>query len=117
MSHPQDDDDDAVWRALANPVRRRMLDLLRDAPRTTGEIANEVCDLSRYAVMQHLGVLEEAGLVLVRRQGRQRFNHVNPVPIREIYERWVSRFAEIDATALLALRRHVEPKRRGGNDV
>ena len=102
------DGTDAVWRALASPVRRRMLDLLKDGPRTTGDIASRFDDLSRYAVMQHLGVLEEAGLVVVTRRGRERFNHLNPVPIRQIYERWISRYAEMDATKLLALKRHVE---------
>ena len=102
------EDDDAVWRALANPHRRRMLDLLRDGPRTTGDVAGRFADLSRFAVMQHLGVLSDARLVTVRREGRQRWNHLNPVPIREIYERWVSNYAEADASKLLALKRHVE---------
>ena len=58
-------DDEAVWRALANPVRRQILDLLRDGGQTTGTLADAFPDLSRYAVMQHPGVLEEAGLLLV----------------------------------------------------
>jgi DNA-binding transcriptional ArsR family regulator len=106
--------DAPIWRALANPTRRRMLDLLRKQPLTTGSIAKSFPDLSRFAVMQHLSVLEEAGLVLVRRQGRERFNHLNAVPIQEIHERWVSRFAETDAEALLSLRRHLEQE---GRDV
>lgn len=97
-----------VFRALANPVRRRMLDLLRGGPRTTSELAEAFSELSRFAVMQHLKVLEEAGVVVVRRSGRQRFNHLNAVPVREIYERWVSRFAGEQAESLLALQRHVE---------
>ncbi len=104
-----------VFRALASPVRRRMLDLLRDGPRTTGDLAEEFGDLSRFAVMQHLKVLEGAGVVVVRRQGRQRFNHLNAVPVREIYDRWVSRFAGEQAQSLLALQRHVE--RAGGPGV
>jgi DNA-binding transcriptional ArsR family regulator len=107
----REDEDDAFWRALANPQRRRMLDLLKSGPRTTGEVADDFAALSRYAVMQHLGVLEEAGLVVVRREGRQRFNHLNPVPIREVYERWVSRFAGIDATKLVALKTHLEKEK------
>lgn len=99
-----------MWKALANPVRRRILDLLRDGPRTTGALAEVFDDLSRYAVMQHLGVLSEAGLLLVRREGRERFNHLNAVPIQQIHERWVSRFAERDARGMLALRRHLEDK-------
>src|ERR1700758_5559101 len=100
--------DEAVWKALSHPVRREMLDLLRDGPRTTGDLDAHFAGLTRFAVMQHLRVLEGASLVLVRRQGRQRWNHLNAVPISEIHERWVSRFAGRDASALLALREHVE---------
>jgi DNA-binding transcriptional ArsR family regulator len=78
-----------VWKALADPTRRRLLDLLRARPRTTGELAARV-PLSRFAVMKHLGVLARARLVLVRRRGRERWNHLNAVPIRRIYERWLS---------------------------
>lgn len=112
MSGGADRGDDAVWRALANPHRRKILDLLTDGPRTTGEVGERFEDLSRYAVMQHLGVLEEAGLVLVRRKGRERFNHLNPVPIREIYERWVSKFADAEAGALTSLRRHLHSTKK-----
>jgi len=102
--------DEPVWRALSNPTRRRMLDLLRDGPLTTGALAQSFPALSRFAVMQHLSVLEGAGVVVVRRRGRERFNHLNAVPIQQIHERWVSRFAQADAEALLALRRHLEGK-------
>src|SRR5262245_53030712 len=79
----------AVWRALANPVRRQLLDASSAGPRTTGDLAAEVPELSRFAVMQHLGVLTDAGLVVARPRGRHRFNHLNPVPLRRWYERWV----------------------------
>ena len=72
-----------VWRALASPWRRRLLDRLRTAPATTGELAAGLPELSRFAVMQHLAVLTEAGLVLPERRGRDRVNHLNPVPLRE----------------------------------
>ena len=85
-----------------------MLDILRRRPRTTGDLALSFADLSRYAVMQHLRVLEGARLIVVRREGRHRWNHLNPVPIRAIYERWVSRYAEIDAEGLVGLKRHIE---------
>jgi len=78
-----------VWRALASPWRRRILDRLRAGPATTGELAAGLPELSRYAVMQHLAVLVGAGLVLPERRGRDRVNHLNPVPLREWYERWV----------------------------
>ena len=97
-----------VFRALGNPIRRSILDRLREGPRTTGELAAAHPRLSRYAVMQHLGVLVDAGLVVVRRRGRQRFNHLDAVPLREVYERWVGGIAGSSAAELLALRRHVE---------
>lgn len=97
-----------LWRALASPVRRQLLDLLRSAPRTTGELAESIPELSRFAVMQHLEVLTEAGVVLVRRRGRHRYNHLNPVPLREWYERWVQPLAHATAGELLALRRAVD---------
>lgn len=99
---------DPVWKALANPVRRKMLDLLRDEPLTTGDLAAAFGELSRFGVMQHLNVLEEAGLIVVKRVGRQRYNYLNAVPIRQIYERWVSRYEGQWASALIALREGLE---------
>jgi DNA-binding transcriptional ArsR family regulator len=97
-----------VWRALASPWRRRLLDRLRTAPATTGELAAGLPELSRFAVMQHLAVLTEAGLVLPERRGRDRLNHLNPVPLREWYERWVQPLADTGAAELLALKRAAE---------
>jgi DNA-binding transcriptional ArsR family regulator len=97
-----------LWRALASPWRRRVLDLLRDAPATTGELAAWLPELSRFAVMQHLAVLVEAGLVIAERRGRDRVNHLNPVPLREWYERWAQPMADSGAAELLALKRTVE---------
>ena len=81
-------EEEAFWRALANPWRRRILDLLRDGPWTTGELAARLPQVSRFAVMQHLAVLTDAGLVVVERRGRQRFNHVNAAAWRPAGERW-----------------------------
>lgn len=103
-----DDPLEPVWRALANPYRRKMLDMLKDGALTTGDLAAAFPELSRFAVMQHLGVLTEANLVIVQRQGRHRFNYLNAVPIREIYERWVSHYAGHWASALIGLKRAVE---------
>lgn len=100
--------EDAVWRALANGHRRAILDRLRAGPLTTGELAARMPKLSRYAVMQHLGVLEEAGLVLVRREGRQRFNYLNAVPLQRAYERWVTPLAADAARRATALASYVE---------
>ena len=101
--HPAD-----LWRALASPWRRRLMDLLRSGPRSTGDLAGAVPELSRFAVMQHLEVLTTAGLVLVERRGRHRLNHLNPVPLRAWYERWVQPLADTSAADLLALHRVVE---------
>jgi DNA-binding transcriptional ArsR family regulator/uncharacterized protein YndB with AHSA1/START domain len=101
-----------LWRALANPVRRQILDTLRDGPRTTGELAGDVPALSRFAVMQHLDVLTDAGLVVVRRRGRHRFNHLNPVPLRRWYERWVVPLADRTAGEMLSLERALEADER-----
>src|SRR5436190_15275176 len=101
-------DGDELWRARANPLRRRLLDLLRAGPRTTGDLAERFGDLSRFAVMQHLDVLTAAGVVIVERRGRHRYNHLNPVPLRTWYERWVPPAADTDAAALLTLKRAIE---------
>jgi|JI10StandDraft_1071094.scaffolds.fasta_scaffold414494_1 DNA-binding transcriptional ArsR family regulator len=101
------DDLDPVWRALANPLRRQILDLLREHPRTTGEIADALGD-SRFVVMQHLASLREAALVTVEVDGRRRINYLNPVPIQRIYERWVGKYQGDWASALVGLKRSVE---------
>jgi DNA-binding transcriptional ArsR family regulator len=82
-----------VFKALADYRRRQMLDLLRNEPQTTGEICERFKDLDRCTVMQHLGVLEKAELIIVKREGRNRWNYLNPLPIKEIYDRWISRYA------------------------
>ena len=104
----QHDDLDPVWRALANPIRRKMLDILRPGPRTTGDLAAEFPELSRFAVMQHLGVLEEGKLVVRRKSGRRRFNYLNPIPIQQMYQRWVSHYQRPWAESLVALKGELE---------
>jgi len=106
MAH---EDLDHVWRALANPYRRRILDLLRRRPRTTGEVA-EALDENRFMVMQHLNLLREADLVTVEIDGRRRINHLNAVPIQRIYERWVGKYQGDWAAALVGLKQTVETK-------
>lgn len=101
-----------VWKALANPIRRTVLDLLRDGPRTTGDLAEAFPELSRFAIMQHLGVLEEADLVIPRREGRYRYNYLNPVPIQRIHDRWVSRYMRPWTEALVDLRDELERESR-----
>lgn len=99
---------DKVFKSLANPVRRSMLDSLRSGPRTTGELCDAFPQLSRYAVMKHLNVLVASSLVIVRRRGRHRFNHLNPAPIQALHERWITPFAEVWSSRALRLKHHIE---------
>ena len=99
---------DEVWKALANSVRRRMLDVLADGPATTGELASQFPELYRFAVMQHLGVLETADLVVARKVGRRRINHLNPVPIQRISDRWIDFYRCPLAVALVDLKAQLE---------
>jgi DNA-binding transcriptional ArsR family regulator len=93
--------DDAVFKALADSRRRVILDLLKAGPKTTGTLCDHFPDLDRCTVMQHLNVLEHAELVLVKREGRHRWNYLNPLPIKQIHDRWISRYA-VGAVDLLA---------------
>ncbi len=99
---------DEVFRALASPSRRTLLDELhREDGRTLTELTTRL-PLSRYGVMKHLAVLEEAGLVVTRRRGREKLHFLNPIPIRLIHDRWVSKYAEPWASALTELKRDLE---------
>jgi DNA-binding transcriptional ArsR family regulator len=94
MSVPSDkSDDDLVFKALASPVRRRMLDALRAGSVTTGELCDALPDLDRTTVLQHLRVLERAELVTGRRVGRERHLTLAPLPIKRIHDRWISDYA------------------------
>jgi DNA-binding transcriptional ArsR family regulator len=104
--HPPDDLD-RVWAALANPWRRRILDALREGPLSSGEVVERL-DSGRHLVLQHLAVLRESGLVITEKDGRRRINHLNPVPIRLIYQRWVSRYEGAWAEALTGLKADIE---------
>jgi DNA-binding transcriptional ArsR family regulator len=100
--------DDAVFAALADPTRRRLLDRLREA---SGQTLSELCDglqMTRQAVTKHLAILEAANLVATRRQGREKLHYLNPVPIQEIGERWIAKFQERQLTALSALKAALE---------
>jgi DNA-binding transcriptional ArsR family regulator len=109
----QREDLEPVWRALASPHRRAILDLLRDGPMTTGDLAAKFPSHSRFAVMQHLLVLERGGLVTRRRDGRMKFNYLNPIPIQQIYDRWVSRYQQPWAEALISLKGELESSAAG----
>ncbi|OGD45340.1 transcriptional regulator [Candidatus Bathyarchaeota archaeon RBG_16_57_9] len=102
------DRQERVFKALADSRRREILDLLKDQPRTTGEICSRFPGLDRCTVMQHLGVLDEAGLIIVRREGRFRWNYLNVVPIREVYDRWISPYASMSVELLTRIKRDME---------
>lgn len=103
-----DDDQDAVFHALASQPRRRMLDILRQQPGcAVGELARQF-DVSRIAVMKHLAVLEEAKLVVSRREGRSRRLWMNAVPIQQIHERWTDEYSAYWAGRLTGLKERME---------
>jgi DNA-binding transcriptional ArsR family regulator/uncharacterized protein YndB with AHSA1/START domain len=101
----------SLWRALADPTRRQILDLLTERPRITGEIASHFA-ISRIAVMRHLEVLSEAGLVTSRKRGRERWHYLNAVPLQELHRRWADPAAAGFASALLRLQDTVEAEGR-----
>ena len=103
-------DDDKVFKALADPTRRHLLDLLfaRDG-QTLTELESGLA-MTRFGVMKHLRLLEEAGLVVSRKVGRSRVHHLNPVPIREIHDRWIDKYTETRASALADLKRQLEER-------
>ena len=103
------DSDDLVFKALADGRRRQILDLLKAAPRTTGELCDRFeGSLDRCTVMQHIGVLERAGLIIARRQGRSRWNYLNAAPLKQIYDRWISPYAAEAVELLARLKRDLE---------
>src|ERR1700758_2160994 len=106
-----EDDTAPLWRALADPTRRRILDLLRQRPLITGEIAAQF-PVSRIAVMRHLEVLSEAGLVTSRKRGRERWHYLNAVPLQKLHRRWAEPAAAGFASALLRLADTVETEGR-----
>lgn len=103
-----EDQNDRLFKALGHQVRRAMLDALKDEPLTTGALCTRFPALDRCTVMQHLGVLEEAGLLIVRRVGRERWNHLNVLPIWEIHERWIGPYAAYAAERLGKLKLTLE---------
>lgn len=102
------DDDELVFKALADSTRRLLLDRLfiRDG-QTLAELTSDI-ELTRFGVMRHLGVLEEAGLVTTRKSGRWKLHFLNPVPIRQIHDRWIGKYTERGASALVELKRELE---------
>ena len=100
--------DDKIFKALAGADRRRILDLLRDRPMTTGDICQKLPQLNRCTVMQHLGVLESAELVISKKRGRSRWNYLDVAPIQGIYNRWIGAYASPSAGFLSRLKDDLE---------
>ena len=108
-------DSDETWKALSDPTRRAILDLLRDSPKQTTAIVEQFPALSRFAVMKHLQVLRSAKLVNTRSEGRVRVNSLNAAPIRDILERWISKYEAYWSNTLLRVRDEAEKKSQSAN--
>jgi DNA-binding transcriptional ArsR family regulator len=104
---------DEVFKALADPTRRELLDRLYARNGQTLTALEGKLPMSRFGVMKHLKVLEEANLVVTRKRGREKLHFLNPVPIRLVYERWVSKYAEPWAASLTGLKRELEEAKNG----
>ncbi|HTQ51295.1 MAG TPA: metalloregulator ArsR/SmtB family transcription factor, partial [Candidatus Acidoferrales bacterium] len=105
---------DAVFKALADPSRRQLLDRLH---RSNGQTLTELCahmDMTRQAVTKHLGLLEKANLVGTVRRGRKKLHYLNPVPLQEIYERWIGKYERHRLQALSDLKKGLEAKQKQG---
>jgi DNA-binding transcriptional ArsR family regulator len=105
---PADDTFDRVFKALSASTRREILGLLKHGPRTTGDLCAHFPALDRCTVMQHLGVLHRAGLVVAQRKGRQRWNHLDVLPIKLIHDRWISSYATSAVELLATLKVELE---------
>ena len=103
-----DDEDDRTFKALGHRARRQILDFLKSEPRTTGMLCDLMPGLDRCTVMQHLNVLEEAGLVIAEKRGRERWNHLDALPVHAIHERWIGPYAAYAAAMLSRLKKNVE---------
>src|SRR3990170_2874939 len=108
MSNLLSEQQDKIFRALASQHRRVILDVLRDQPLTTGALCAKFPELDRCTVMQHLKVLEGADLIVVERKGRERWNHLNPLPIHAIHERWIGPHAKRAVAMLARLKKELE---------
>ncbi len=107
---------DAVFKALADPVRRQLLDRLHAK---NGQTLGELCeghDMTRQAVTKHLAILEDANLVVTQKRGREKLHFLNPVPIHDIAERWIGKYERTRLRALSDLKRKLEGKSEGKNN-
>ncbi|MES0882518.1 ArsR/SmtB family transcription factor [Roseibium sp. SCP14] len=103
-----EEDSDRIFKALADGRRRRLLDLLKDGPKTTGALCDAFPEIDRCTVMQHMRVLEAANLLIAQRKGRERWNHLNALPIKDIYDRWIGDYATGAVNLLARLKDDLE---------
>lgn len=101
---------DTIFKALSDPTRRKLMDLVREAPKTTGQLVDEFETIGRCAVMKHLSILEDVNLIIPKKEGKHRWNYINAIPLQEIYERWVKNYEALWATNLLQLKELAEYK-------
>ena len=99
---------DLIFKALGDFRRREILDLLRERARTTRELVERFKQLDRCTVMQHLSVLQKSDLVIVKREGRLRWNYINPLPIKELHDRWIGGYADSAVDLLSQMKREIE---------
>lgn len=105
-----EDELSGLFKALGHPIRRQILDILKESAKTTGELNEHFPEVTRYAIMKHLTILEEGNLVVVRREGKYRLNFLNAVPLQEMHNRWVGKYLQQTANSLLNLQAMVENK-------
>lgn len=103
-------DTESIWKALSDPHRRRLMDLMRESPKTTGDLVSEFSSIGRCAIMKHLSILEKSNLVVPKKIGKHRWNYINAIPIQLIYERWVKKYEAQWASSLLQLKELSEYK-------
>ncbi|PLS05324.1 helix-turn-helix domain-containing protein [Neobacillus cucumis] len=109
-----EDELSTLFKALGHPIRRRILDILKDSPKTTGELNDYFPEVTRYAIMKHLAILEEGNLVVIRREGKYRRNFINVVPLQRMHNRWIGKYMGTAANSLLNLQAMIEIK---GEDI
>lgn len=97
-----------VWKALSDKTRRKILDILREKEMTTGELCLHFKKLTRYGIMKHLNILHNANLIIIKREGKNRWNYINPLPIQEIYERWVKKYEAGWSSYLIQFKNNME---------
>src|SRR5215472_12339297 len=108
MTMNREEKADLVFKAIGDSRRRQILDLLKQQARTTGELTEHFDQMDRCTVMQHLGVLEKADLIIVKREGRLRWNYLNPLPIKELHDRWIGSYADNAVEMLLRMKNEIE---------